>query len=332
MTLSHEPRGRRYRILEATIRGASFLILGLAAWACGGSNGSQQEFSNVTTIGGSAITPQVISSDLSVGTERLSVGLLQNNAPVKNADVQFNVYKLTGDQGTLISQVKATDIHIAQSSTERHADGSVDTHEAGSIGVYVANINFDAPGDWGLVLTGKVDGKDLGGLQVRFRVQPEEIGVAIGEPAPQSVQPLLKDVANLEEVDTSPTPDPLMHSMTVAEAVASGKPTLIAFATPSFCRSAVCGPVKLLVDDLFKTYGSQVNFVHIEPYDLPKARAGQLEPIPLLENEWRLETEPWVFIVGKDGRVTAKFEAAASQEELETALKAAINTTSRSIP
>ena len=316
--------------LKAPLRIAVIIVIALLAVACSGGN--EVKFSNVVEIGGDNATPIIISSDLSVGTERLSVGLLKDSAPVKNAEVQFNVYKLDGDQGTLRSQVKATDVHIDQIATEKHADGTTETHEAGSIGVYVANVEFDSPGEWGLSLTGKADGKDIGQLQVRFQVQPQEIGVAVGAPAPKSIQTLMGDVASLEEIDTSPKPDPQMHSMTIDEAVSSGKVTVIAFATPTFCRSAVCGPVKLLVDDLFSKYGTQANFVHVEPYDLPKARAGKLEPIPLLENEWRLETEPWVFIVGKDGLVSAKFEAAVSNDELATALQSAINAARQSIP
>ena len=316
---------------RVALQGIVVLALALFAVACEGGK-DESEFSGVTKVGGDNITPIVISSDLSVGTERLSVGLLKDNAPVKNGDIQFNVYKLNGTQGTLKSQVKATDVHLDQATTEKHEDGKTETHEAGSIGVYVANVEFDSPGDWGLVVAGKAGGKDIGQLQVAFQVQPQERGSAVGAAPPKSVQTLAKDVASLSEIDTSQTPDPQMHSMTIADAVTSGKVTVIAFATPAFCRSAVCGPVKLLVDDLFGKYGAQANFVHVEPYDLPKARAGKLEPIPLLENEWRLETEPWVFVIGKDGLVSAKFEAAVSRDELEKALQSAINTTRQSIP
>lgn len=330
MTRLDGPGMRPREALNAPLWVAVMAVIALLPVACSGNG--EIKFSNVVEIGGDKITPQVISSDLSVGTERLSVGLLKDNAPVKNAEVQFSVYKLDGDWGTLRSQVNATDVHIDQTTTEKHADGQTEKHEAGSIGVYVANVEFDSPGEWGLSLTGKAGGKDIGRLQVRFQVQPHEMGVAVGAPAPKSIQTVEGDVASLEEVDTSPTPDPQMHSMTIAEAVSSGKVTVIAFATPTFCRSAVCGPVKLLVDDLFSKYGTQANFVHIEPYDLPKARAGKLEPIRLLENEWRLETEPWVFVVGKDGLVSAKFEAAVSRGEMEKALQSAINTTRQSTP
>jgi hypothetical protein len=36
--------------------------------------------------------------------------------------------------------------------------------------------------------------------------------------------------------------------------------------------------------------------------------------------EWHLTTEPWTFLVGADGRIKAKFQAAVSAGELERAV------------
>jgi hypothetical protein len=37
--------------------------------------------------------------------------------------------------------------------------------------------------------------------------------------------------------------------------------------------------------------------------------------------EWNLPSEPWVFVVGRDGRVAAKFEGAVSVPELTAAVE-----------
>jgi hypothetical protein len=37
--------------------------------------------------------------------------------------------------------------------------------------------------------------------------------------------------------------------------------------------------------------------------------------------EWRLPSEPWVFVVGRDGRIKARFEGSVSIAELEGALR-----------
>jgi hypothetical protein len=37
--------------------------------------------------------------------------------------------------------------------------------------------------------------------------------------------------------------------------------------------------------------------------------------------QWHLPSEPWTFLVGADGRIKAKFEAAVSLEELSAAIR-----------
>jgi hypothetical protein len=36
---------------------------------------------------------------------------------------------------------------------------------------------------------------------------------------------------------------------------------------------------------------------------------------------WKLPTEPWVFLVGRNGRIEARFEGAVSERELEEAVR-----------
>ena len=38
--------------------------------------------------------------------------------------------------------------------------------------------------------------------------------------------------------------------------------------------------------------------------------------------QWGLQSEPWVFLVGRDGRVRAKFEGSVSLAELASAVRA----------
>jgi glutathione peroxidase-family protein len=38
-------------------------------------------------------------------------------------------------------------------------------------------------------------------------------------------------------------------------------------------------------------------------------------------HQWGLQTEPWTFLVSRDGRIEAKFEGSISAEELETAIR-----------
>lgn len=154
-------------------------------------------------------------------------------------------------------------------------------------------------------------------MRVRFFVFAQTQEPAIGAPAPRTVQPVLRDVAQIEDVDTSLPPDPALHTLTVAEAIDLGKPVVVAFATPRFCQTQTCGPVlSEAVLPVAARFGDRISVVHIEPFDLEAVEAsGQLVPVPALQ-EWGLDTEPRVFVPAADGTVAAKIEGITGAEEL----------------
>jgi len=56
------------------------------------------------------------------------------------------------------------------------------------------------------------------------------------------------------------------HAISLDQALRSGRPTVVSFATPLLCTSRMCGPV---VDEqilAFQTLRSQANFIHVEIY------------------------------------------------------------------
>ena len=294
-----------------TFTAAVLASLAALALACGGGNGAR-----VTEV-----TAVVSNSELAVGENRFVVGLLdQDTEAITGAKVAFRFFKLDGDQETPKGEAKATALTVERSYTHTHADGKVEKHSAGETGVYVAHPTFDEAGSWGVEVTATIDGKKFDPVGAAFTVLQEGRSVAIGAPAPQSDTLTLDDVADITDIDTSDPPIPEMHTLSVAEAVTSGNPSVILFATPAFCLSRICGPTKEIVDELFRQYKEEVGFVHVEPYDLEKARNGEgLFPIKATA-EWGLQSEPWVFLVDRDGIVTAKFEGVVSLDELQTAL------------
>lgn len=303
-------------------------VLGAVLAACsGGNDGEGAPPSSPTSGTGQAagqLSPVIVTSELAVGPNRFAVGVIDQsrNKEVLGAKLHFRFFKVTGsNQATLKFESSATPVWITRSYTETH-DGKVETHEAGETGVYVANVQFDEPGQWGVEISGSVDGQTIEPLLPGFEVKERSSTPAIGAAAPPSRQLTLSDVGgDISKIDTSDPPDPEMHRMTIADAVASGRPTVIAFATPAFCETRICGPTKQVVDDLAGKYGGRANFIHVEPYDLEKARNGRLEPISLLVQEWGMSSEPWVVVVDTKGNVAAKFEAVVAIEEIETALR-----------
>jgi hypothetical protein len=140
-----------------------------------------------------------------------------------------------------------------------------------------------------------------------------------GEEAPPSETRTSADFPELSVITSDPEPDPAMYESSIADAVTSGSPSVIVFATPAFCASQACGPLLDQVKALQADY-EDVEFVHVEIYeDLQVDSVEDLTPVPAT-SEWGLPSEPWVFVVGSDGIVSAGFEGAASDEELRAAI------------
>jgi len=95
-------------------------------------------------------------------------------------------------------------------------------------------------------------------------------------------------------------------------------PFVLVFATPKYCTSRTCGPAVDVVDTVRKRFAPRgVRFIHVEIYEgLDPARG-----VNRHVREWGLPNEPWTFLVGRDGRVKAKFEGSVSVRELEAAVR-----------
>jgi hypothetical protein len=60
-----------------------------------------------------------------------------------------------------------------------------------------------------------------------------------------------------------------------------------------------------------------VEFIHQEIYNDNQIDKGFRPQV----GAWKLPTEPWTFVIGKDGKVVQRFEGAVSVAELEDAVR-----------
>lgn len=286
----------------------------LAPTACGGTNDSSAEVTQIPAPQASETPARPVlqmalaSSDLSVGPNRVAFGLIDNQSgPLRDADVQVSTFFLGGDgQEGPIEMVKAV----------------FRKWPLGPGGVYTAQLSFDRPGTWGLgVVASEADGTARP-VSIRIEVREESLTPAIGSPSLRSVSKTSRDVASLEELTSDTDPDPDLYAMSVAEAIDSGKPLMVSFATPAYCQTAACGPQVDVIKGLKEQYRGRVNFIHVEVYDNPREIQGDLSRGRLSPTvtEWNLRSEPWTFIVDAEGLIASKFEGFATREELEAAL------------
>ncbi|MEX2246080.1 MAG: hypothetical protein WEC75_05290 [Dehalococcoidia bacterium] len=312
-----------------TLPAPAFLLLVATlalAVACGGHSGDGDDelFPRVVTLGEGDVFLAIRNSALGVGENRLSIGLLdRDDEPILGAEVHLRFFDLNGAEPALKSEADARFVPVTLSFVDEGAGGErVDT---GDDGVYVAPFTFDREGAWGMEARVTSGGKTYDRIPFRFVVLPDTPEPGIGDAAPPSVQQTLATASSVEEIDSSFPPRPQMHDVAIADALRRGQPLVIAFATPAFCRSRTCAPVMdAVMDPLYAAYGDRATFIHIEPYSLPELRQANIQnAVPALR-QWRLETEPWIFVVGGDGRIVAKFEGIAGRDEVEEALMRAL--------
>jgi len=197
-------------------------------------------------------------------------------------------------------------------------------------GIYAANVAFPEAGRYGGEFTTAVAGGAPTTLRLTFDVQPSSPVIRVGDKAPSTKTPTLADVGNdPTRISTDATPDPAFYRTSVDQALAAHEPFVLIFATPKFCVSAQCGPTLDRIKP-FATKYPTVTFINVEPYKLKLVDGvlqadtdaqGQLQTTQA-SNDWHLISEPHVYVVSKDGIVTADFELIFSDAELTTALDA----------
>ena len=287
------------------------LIVIITALACAAPT---PQPTTVPTSAPESLRLALASSDLAVGSNRVVFGVLDDETgPVRDADVVVSTFFLppTGGQKGPVETVDA--VFRAWPVTPR--------------GVFTAELSFDRSGEWGIgaAVTG-ADGTERK-ASARVRVKEASATPALGTAAPRSVSKTLADVDGFKQITTDFEPDADLYSMTIVEALDSGKPLLVIFSTPAYCQTATCGPQLDVIKELKAEYADRMNFIHIEVYDNPHEIEGDLSRavISPTAEEWGLPSEPWTFIVDGEGVIREKFEAFTTREELEGALSGVLS-------
>jgi len=137
----------------------------------------------------------------------------------------------------------------------------------------------------------------------------------VGEPAPRVHTPTAADVhGELSKIDTR-IPHDEMHDDDLAE-VLGKEPVVLLFATPQFCQSRVCGPVVDEAEQVHATDGTGVAFIHMEIYKDNNPSLGVRPQV----KAFRLESEPWLFVIDRHGIIRTRIEGAWGVPELEKAV------------
>ncbi|MFN2466225.1 MAG: TlpA family protein disulfide reductase [Candidatus Dormibacteria bacterium] len=184
-------------------------------------------------------------------------------------------------------------------------------------GVYVTTVSFTRPGNY-LIVSRVSRGVKAATVRTPLAVAATDPGIPVGAPAPRLKNLLATDVKDISTIDTAVHPDD-MHYITLADSIASHHASVVYLGTPGFCQSKTCAPEVGAVKALEPAYkGRGVDFIHIETY-----KGGRPDAKQTLNPDFaafKVLSEPWVFILDRDGNIAAKFSGAAATDEIQAAL------------
>ena len=278
---------------------------------------------------------QVASYQIVVGAKsRLIVALLSaDNRWLSFGSVQMS-FEFLGDQtsspapGVKVAPQSASFLPIPGTPAGRGQKPTL-TDPADGRGLYgIESITFPAAGYWRVTATGSTADATPFSADAAFEVLTEPMVRQPGDRALASDNPLIgadgvpPAAIDSRAVTEGKIPDPELHRVSIAEALREHEPALIVFSTPVYCVSRFCGPVTDLVQSLSHQYANRAAFIHVEIYRDFEANALNKAASDWLQTASGDLREPWVFLIGSNGRIIGSWDTMVTRGELETALRA----------
>lgn len=188
-------------------------------------------------------------------------------------------------------------------------------------GINATDLRFGQPVIWQALVEVAAQGKRVVGTTViPVKAVADASTRTVGERSLPSATPTVGRPRGVDPICTR-TPACAFHEITLADAIASGKPTAFIVATPRFCMSRTCGPNLEELILVAETIGDRANFVHAEVYrsdDPDDIRRQVVSPTFLA---WSFQTEPWLFLIDPDGIIADRFEGPIVASTIQPALE-----------
>jgi hypothetical protein len=265
--------------------------------------------------------------DLGVGPNRLAFAITGSSGFVSIPVLSLRTYYYgTGDR-------QGDDRHKQAGPLE---EVEVRFHEfpLGTRGSYVGEATFDRPGDWGFEVSVPRPDGSVSAIEFRTPVAANPRAPAIGSPAPRTRSPTLATAGSLARLTTASEPDPALYELSIADAIDTGRPTVVVFTSPAFCTTPLCGPQVEVLTGLRGEFGDRANFIHVDLYEAPDEIKGDLSRArrSAAVTEWGLETDEWTFLIDRSGKIAGRFESFAFEDELRDGLYGLVGETAPYTP
>lgn len=278
-----------------------FLALtgGAVVLAACGSKGSSGSSSTDSTLAHdhndpTELSPAVMSSDLYARPQpqRLAFAMVSKEGYASGGDTSLAL----APDPQVPTQFVPTVLHTEGLPPQR--------------GIYVSDVVLDKAGTWNAIAR-------RGDQDLRFAIQVQDKAVAPveGARAPTAASPTNANHLGMDPICTR-SPECPLHDKSLDALIGKGRPVAVLFATPARCQSQYCGPVLDAFLPLVDQFKDRIDFVHCDIYLNNKTE--QVSPTVAA---WSLPSEPWLFGVDAQGKITKRLDGAMAQDEMLAVLQ-----------
>jgi hypothetical protein len=291
----------------------------VAAAACTSDSSTQTATETASTF-----ALQMGSSDLYAGTpQRVQIGVFNQTADgiqlLTGGSIPLSL--TPGDGGQAIEG----SAHYVPAPGTKVASSPTLTSPSEGRGVYqLEDVTFPSTGVWNASLSFTSDGQPQT-LTTQFGVSDTPALPAPGQKALDTTNlPMADTKVNPAAIDSramdgKKVPDPELHQDTIAGALATHQPILALFSTPVYCQSEFCGPSTDALEQIAKTGPVAAAYIHVEIYE-----DNANNKVNTAAKQWLLRngnlTEPWLFLIGSDGKIVDRWSPLFDVHEVQTEL------------
>ena len=295
---------RRSFLTRSALLAAAVGVPGALA-ACGGGAGDTP--GGATETGGAAagaipdgpaeLSPAIATYELLTGEPQTLLFGLRDLDNVEIADAEVEVY-LRDETGEKILAGPLPTEYLTAPGT--------------GLGLYRVELDLDEPGNPELVA---VEGDRYGAANLNVATPENATAPVPGQKATAVATPVEGEDLGYSSICTQDPPCG-MHEISLDEALKQQRPVMLIFATPEFCKTVVCGPAVETVDGV-RTGGEwgETAWIHVEIYSKFEGNAPTLgDPV----QAWKLPSEPWLFSIGADGKITDRLDGPMVTQDIES--------------
>lgn len=292
---------RQFFVLSATV-GA-----GAALAACGGETSSDSTVATGKVLDGIEGSLQVAKrfspESIIPGKVRLPISLADKTGVLPTDGKVRLPEELTGK----VVNPETGDVVIESVIAKRYDENM-------SVPYWPFTFNIEKEGIYVLILDVAPE------VEVSFQVfkRSEVVMPKVGDKLPPFDTPTVDNARGVNPICTRPEGTCPFHTMTLTEALKSGKPVVYFIGTPAYCTTGTCAPGLDALIEVSKTIGNIAVFVHADVYKDKTAT----EASPAIQ-AYKLSYEPLLYITDAQGVQVDRLDAIFDANELRETLAAA---------